>query len=123
YVLGGPVLTLKQIKAKTEASNYRGYLENEIRAVDKQPEPRRSELLRHYREEFRSELAENVSRYRTYVRDVRRYRAEHQNGSEPFECEDVHTSMSLAFAHLTNDFAHLAFLDELLSKQSDLFDL
>lgn len=121
YLLGGPVLTVKQIKAKAEASEYRGYLENEIRALDMRPEPKRSELLRQFQEEFRTELAENISGYRKAVRELRQHRDNHPDAPIPTSCDDIHTTMSLKFAHLTNDFAHLAFLEELLGKQGDLF--
>jgi len=36
-------------------------------------------------------------------------------------CTDIHTGISLKHNHLYNDFAHLLTLDNLLSKQPDLF--
>ena len=37
-------------------------------------------------------------------------------------CNDIHTALSLKHNHLVNNFAHLITLDELLTKQMDLFD-
>ncbi|MEM9676678.1 MAG: hypothetical protein AAF890_01370 [Pseudomonadota bacterium] len=120
YALGGPVLTIKQIKAKVEASDHRGYLENELRSIDAQPEPRRLELFLHYREEFRAELAENLSSYRRAVRKLNEYRASCQQKAPPTECHKVHTEISVTYALLTIDFGHLALIDDLLSKQPEL---
>lgn len=119
YALGGPVLTIKQIKAKVKASNHRGYLENELPLIDAQPEPRRLELFLHYREEFRAELAENLSSYRRAVRKLNEYRASSQQKAPPTYCHEVHEEMSVTYALLTIDFGHLALIDELLSKEPD----
>jgi len=44
------------------------------------------------------------------------------DGARPV-CADVHTNLSLKFAHIYNGFTHLNFLDDLPSQQGDLFDI
>jgi len=67
-------------------------------------------------------LRRDLSIYREVVRELRKER-EQNPPQEPFQCcNDVHTAMSLKFSHIINDFAHLVYLDDLLSRQADLFD-
>jgi len=123
YVLGGDIPTLKQIQAKVVASGYCGYMAEDLRQIDKMQEPKRSEKLREWQSKFREDLKDDVSQYREVVRELRQDRIDHAGEEPPSCCRDVHVSMSLKNSHLSNDFAHLAFLDELLSKQPDLFAL
>ena len=123
YYLGGDIPTLKQIRMEAIASDYRGYKADDIVEIDQSAEPRRSEKLRLLQQKFKLDLGLDISRYREVVRELRKER-EQNPPREPFtRCNDVHTAMSLKHSHLFNDFAHLDYLDELLGRQMDLFDL
>lgn len=123
YLLGGIVPTPKQIQAEAIASNYYGYMADDIRQIDKISEPKRSEKLRKLQTKFKADLAKDLSIYREVVRRLHHERRTNPLMEIPICCDDVHTAMSLKNAHLYNDFAHLHFLDELLGKQMDLFTL
>jgi hypothetical protein len=60
----------------------------------------------------------DLARYRKVVTDLRSYRSDDARA----ECRDVHVAVSLKHNHLYNDFAHLAWIDDLLAVQRDLFD-
>ena len=117
YVLGGEILLPKQIRAEVSAGNYQGYMAEEINAVDNKPEPHRSEALRAFKEKFLKDLAEDISRYRQIACAIRRDRAENPIFIEP----DIHADISLKYAHIYNDFAHLNYIEDLLAQQGDLF--
>jgi len=123
YLLGGDVPTPKQIQANAIASDYCGYKADDIRKLDKQSEPKRSDNLRKWQAKFREDLKFDISIYREVVRELHQYRESQDFNDIPPCCDDIHTSMSLKFAHLYNDFAHLNFLDELLGGQMDLFGI
>ena len=122
YLLGGDIPTPRQILNSVKLCEYRGYAEADIAASDQKHEPKRSEELRKFQQKFKEDLWRDISRYREVVQDLRKER-EQDPLHEPFQsCNDVHTAMSLKFSHLVNDFAHLVYLDDLLSQQTDLFD-
>jgi len=123
YLLGGDVPTPKQIQANAVASVYCGYAADDLHKIDKQSEPKRSANLHKWRAKFREDLKSDISIYREVVRELHQYRDSQDWNAKPLCCDDVHTSMSLKFAHLYNDFAHLNFLDELLGGQMDLFGI
>lgn len=123
YLLGGNIPTPKQIQADAVASSYCGYSADDLRKIDKQPEPKRSENLRKWQLKFKEELNSDLSRYREVVRELHQYRQDQNWDVIPTCCNDVHTSMSLKYAHLYNAFGHLHFLDEFLGRQLDLFAL
>ena len=85
-------------------------------------EPKRSTVLRGMRDKFRADLARDLSRYRECVRELRRTDWELPDGSKAMSCGEIHTALSLKHNHMVNNFGHLIYLDELLSKQMDLFD-
>ena len=70
-----------------------------------------------------AQLQSDLSRYRQLAHELRQRRRGNPMDCERPICLDVHTNMSLKFAHIYNDFAHLFFLDDLPSHQGDLFDL
>jgi len=116
-VLGGEILSPKQIRAEVSAGNYQGYMAEEINAIDNKPEPHRSEALRAFKAKFLKDLAEDISRYRQIACAIRRDRAENSVFIEPDSCADI----SLKYAHIYNDFAHLNCIEDLLAQQGDLF--
>ncbi|APG63128.1 hypothetical protein LPB140_10405 [Sphingorhabdus lutea] len=118
YVLGGPVLSPRTILEMTRGSQYRGYKREYIQKADNRAEPMRSEELRQLRSASLLELKRDISIYRRCVRELLAFR---ETECEELDCNDVHVSMGLKVSHLTNDFAHLIWLDELLSVQADLF--
>lgn len=121
YLLGGAVLSPKQIKEKVKRSGYGGYLTDYIAAADRKPEPQRSQALRRLRARAVDELKRDMSGYRRRALDLHRYRAANSLPERPTCCADIHTNISLKHNHLVNDFAHLITIDALLSVQTDLF--
>jgi len=111
----------KQIRAEVSAGKYQGYVAEEINAVDNKPEPHRSEALRAFKAKFTKDLAEDISRYRQIACAIRQDRAENTTFIEHDCCVDIHTDISLKYAHIYNDFAHLIYIEDLLAQQGDLF--
>ena len=123
YVLGGAIPTLKQIRAQAIGRGYLGYMARDIEEISKRAEPKRSQTLRKIRAKVMDDLQADISRYRELVRELQKFqRANPANETAPI-CHDVHTSISLKFAHIYNGFAHLAYLDNLPDQQQDLFDM
>ncbi len=121
YLLGGAVLSPKQIKANTERSSFEGYAADDIGAADMLAEPKRSSELRALKAKVEAELRRDLSRYRQCALALNKYRATHDTPANPKSAEGVHVAISLKHNHLVNDFAHLGYLDDLLSRQGDLF--
>lgn len=121
YYLGGPILKPKAIKEATRISGYRGYLRDEIAKADQKSEPTRSNALRTIQARVLSELRRDLAGYRMCALELHRYRKANRMPRDPRGCDPIHTNISLKHNHLVNDFAHLIWLDELLSKQGDLF--
>lgn len=118
YRLGGRPLTPKQILAEVKRKGYRGYLRDEIALADSRCEPRRSEELRALRRQTVDRLRFDLSRYRETLRELRNASPSDQHSiwSDPF------VAVGLKHNHLFNEFAHLVWIDDLLSVQKDLFD-
>jgi hypothetical protein len=123
YHLGGRPLTLKQIRESVRRSGYRGYMAGDIAAIDRKAEPQRSAELRRLRAHVLAELKADISRYRDVVRDLRRYRESAAEDCTAACCNDVHVAISLKHNHIYNDFGHLILLDDLLTRQGDLFGI
>ncbi len=121
YLLGGAILSPKQIREATRQSSYEGYARDDIRAADRKADPHRSTTLRALKERFEGELRRDLSGYRQRALELHRYRANHDVPSEPKSAADVHVAISLKHNHLMNDFAHLILIDKLLNQQGDLF--
>nr|WP_321440363.1 hypothetical protein [uncultured Hyphomonas sp.] len=123
YVLGGRILPPSIIMAEVRISGYCGYMELDIAKADSLAEPKRSAELRRIRKTVLNDLRKDLSGYRRAARAVHAFRREHPEAVEkPFH-NDAHTSASLKYCHLFNDFAHLIVLDDLLAAQRDLFVL
>ena len=120
YVRGNEVLSPKEIRQEVIDDGYRGYLKDEIMAIDRMAEPKRSQKLRQIREKTIEELKEDISRYRQCNLELHRYRLKSLQSDEPFGCHDVHTNIGLKHNHIYNCFAHLVLLDE-LDTQLDMF--
>lgn len=118
YVLGGDPLMPKCIRREVRASGYQGYNREEIVIAASRCEPRRSQSLRALRETALIRLRFDLSGYRRAVRELREHRAQ----TMATKCCDAHVSVGLKLNHLYNEFAHLIWIDELLSEQRDLFD-
>lgn len=123
YLLGGKVLTPKEIRDYVLANSYRGYRADDIRAIANRCEPQRSEAIRKIRMETLRELKADISRYRQCVFQLHEYRRATDGLPVPNVCVDVHTAVGLKQSHIINGFAHLALLDELPAQQGDLFAL
>ena len=118
YVRGGQPLTPKQILEEVREEGYRGYNRDEIALAASRCEPRRTQDLRTLRRLHLDRLRFDLAGYRRAVRNLRAHRA----ATAETKCDDVHVSMGLKLSHLYNEFAHLLWIDELLSHQLDLFD-
>ncbi|WP_217805722.1 hypothetical protein [Roseovarius sp. A-2] len=112
----------KVIRFEVRLAGYKGYRREEILSAASKPEPQRSRLLRKIREEVRQSLKQNISIYREVARELHAYRKAHAGEPVPNCSDSVHTAMSLKYAHIYNDFAHLDLLGS-LPQQVDLFDL
>lgn len=123
YILGGAVLSPKQIRAEVIRRGYRGCSVYDIDKADAKSEPQRSEQLRRIRAKAKEALRNDLSRYREVARELHQHRKQLQHGEHEPQCENVHTSMSLKHNHIYNDFAHIVTIDALLARQQDLFDL
>ena len=98
-----------------------GYRETEIAALHQRPEPQRTRSLDALRTEVRQTLCRDLAVYRRYVCQLNRERREQPEPPEPLSrCSEVHTALSLKYAHLFNGFAHLMMLER-LPRQGDLF--
>jgi len=122
YLLGGLVPTPKQIRAHVRSCDYHGYLTDKIIAASRKHEPQRSEALRAIRSKVMAQLRHDLSRYRQVAHELRQHRLHSPVDLERPVCLDVHTNISLKFAHIYNDFAHLFYLDDLPAHQGDLLD-
>ncbi|TPW26424.1 hypothetical protein FJU08_22300 [Martelella alba] len=120
-MLGGPIPTPKQIRAYALERDYKGYLAERIEEAHRRAEPKRSAALRNIRDAVLRDLAADLARYREVVCELRKYRHAFPIGMARPDCADIHTAMSLKFAHLYNGFAHLNTLDTLPNEQLDLF--
>lgn len=118
YVLGGPPLTPKQILASVKRQGYHGYLRDEIATAASRCEPRRSSELRALRSRALDSLRFDLSRYRSAVRELRA----HRTSCNDVVCTDAHVAVSLKHNHIFNELAHLAWINDLLTEQRDLFD-
>jgi len=123
YVLGGAVPYPKQIQAQVMARGYRGYMEQDIKAASNKPEPQRSEALRAIKAKVLEDLRSDLSRYRALARKLQTHREIYGWVLERPQCHDIHSGLSIKFAHLYNDFAHLNYLATLPNQQRDMFDL
>lgn len=119
YVRGGQMITPKQIRAEVTASDYCGYMAEDIERIADRSEPQRSEKLRQIKADVIRELNSDLSQYRSVALKLHRLRSDETSVEI---CNDIHTNMSLKYAHIYNCFAHLKYLDSLLSQQGDLFD-
>jgi hypothetical protein len=90
YVLGGEILSPKQIRAEVSTGSYQGYMAEEINAVDNKTEPHRSEALRAFKAKFLKDLAEDISCYRQIACAIRQDRVENPIFVEPDSCADSH---------------------------------
>lgn len=121
YLLGNPVLSLKQIREKAIAGDHRGYMSDDIDAAAQKAEPHRSIALRKFRFAILKQLANDISLYRKCVFNLCTYQYREGIDPSPSICDDIHVAVSLKHNHIYNNFAHLAFLDELPNHQGDLF--
>ena len=123
FKLGGEILKPRAIKARVAAEDYKGYMREEIEAIDKRPEPERSQTLRTLREKVKQDLACYISSYRELACKIRAMRisGEDKHYKAPIS-SNIFLGISLRCSHMWNGFGHLIYIEDLLSKQRDLFD-
>ncbi len=121
YFLGGPILSLRQIRTDAESAKFGGYRRDQIEHMENMAEPKRSQERRKLISETKASLAKDISRYRQCVRDLRHARLLEISGDyDGRSCRDIDVSMSLKVSHIFNEFCHLKMLDE-APQQFDLF--
>lgn len=121
YLLGGDILSPKEILADVIESDFQGYLTDDIDKLNRKAEPRRSAELRALKQKVKAGLFCSLSRYRELAGHVRNYRLRYGIDPEGARCRDMHTNIGLKYNHICHDFAHLITLDDLLNRQGDLF--
>ncbi|MEO9804791.1 MAG: hypothetical protein ABJF04_16160 [Reichenbachiella sp.] len=113
YVLGGRVLSIKEIWLDVRSSGCKGYREEEIaKSLGNDAK------LRSIKENVLTTLNKDINRYRQYAFELHQYRKQ-ASKNEPI-CDDVHVSISLKRNHIYNDLAHLDYIDK-LTPQLSLF--
>ncbi|MBL4877172.1 MAG: hypothetical protein JKY10_11865 [Cohaesibacteraceae bacterium] len=121
YRLGGKIPSPKQIEAYAMSAEYRGYLAGDINDAMNRVEPQRSAALRKIRTKVIADLRKDMSCYRGFACKLRRFRSDNSVKLDEHGCDNIHTAMSLKFAHIYNGFANLKTLDNVPNKQLDLF--
>jgi len=121
YKLDSRVLTPKEILTKVKAADYRGYMKDDITKADNRPEPQRSEALRKIKANVLCELWCDISSYRHYAYRLHLYRQTNDPQYAGGICDGIQTNISLKHNHIYNDMGHLVLLEELLTRQMDLF--
>jgi hypothetical protein len=107
YKLGGKPPTLKAIRDYAINQKYQGYLSDEIAKARRQNEPKRSEHLQQYTNSTTANLQRDVACYRQLRRHYALLSHQGKLNQIPDICDDIHTSLSLKYNHLTNHFIHL----------------
>ncbi|MEP3198208.1 MAG: hypothetical protein ABJO57_10085 [Lentilitoribacter sp.] len=121
YFLGGTILKPKQILENTRESGYKGYLRDDIAAIDKKLEPARSHKLRRIKANTIKKLKSDLAVYRQCALQLHRHPKTELPIKAVMACNDIHTAISLKHNHLVNDFAHLITINDLLYRQGNLF--
>lgn len=123
YKLDGKVLTPKQILKNVVSSGYQGYMRDDIQKICNKAEPMRSAAIGKLKAIVKAELHKDMSQYRKYARELAHFRVHPELFETQPICSDVCMSLSLKHNHIYNDFAHLVYLENIKSKQMDLFEL
>lgn len=107
YTLGGTPPNLKAIRNHAINSDDAGYLADDIAKVCRYAEPKRSEQLQYLKDNITADLQRDITTYRQLRRQYSN-RMRHQFiPQNPQICDDLDTSLSLNYNHLTHHFAHL----------------
>lgn len=117
YLLGGPILLPRTIKAYVALREYRGYRANDIAAADRLAEPKRSRRLDAIKAEVLEDLRKDMARYRHLACMLRTRRRGEGVPQNPCRSDDLDTAISLKFAHLYNGYGHLIYLESLTGRQ------
>ncbi|PTW61688.1 hypothetical protein C8N35_102403 [Breoghania corrubedonensis] len=120
YLLGDPILKPRAIKALATASGYRGYRADEIVAVDRLLEPKRTRKREAIERQVLLKLRTDLARYRELAHYLRIRKGFEGVSGNPSQCEDMDVALSLKFAHVYNGYAHVAVLEQLGSHQMSL---
>lgn len=120
YLLGGPILKPRAIKALVLTSGYQGYRADDIRQADRLPEPQRMRKLGQVTDEVKAELRGDLARYRQLAHQLRARRAEQGIPVQPSHCDGLDVALGLKFAHVYNGYAHVVALERLGSFQLSL---
>lgn len=123
YLLGGEIHRPKQIALLVKVEDYCGYLRDEIAAIGKRSEPRRSSDLRAMKTKCIRDLFRDIARYRALAFELRELRENGHTSKQHGICDDIHTNIGLKFSHIFNDFGHLNALEKLGHHQMDLLDI
>ena len=116
YVLGGKILSLKEILKEVNEAPNKGYLETEIDKASGN-----NAKLQELKTKALSRLSDDISRYRQCALELHRYRKTLPENYKPI-CKEIHTSMGLKRNHIFNEFANLKHIEDLQAHQPTLFD-
>ena len=97
------------------------YLEWDIEKMNSFTEPKRSVALRKMRNKVHTNLVRDISRYREVARELAGHRRLIAGEAPVFT--EIHGAVALKHNHLSNEFANLHIIDDLLAKRPDLFGL
>jgi hypothetical protein len=107
YKLGGKPLTLKAIREQCIHAQYQGYLSDDIAKARSQSEPKRSQHLQKYLNSITADLWRDIACYRQLRRHYALLSFHGKLNQNSDICDDIHTSLSLKYNHLSNHFIHL----------------
>ena len=107
YKLGGKPPTLKSIRENAIHQKYQGYLSDDIAKARRHSEPKRSEHLKHITDSITADLQRDITIYRQLRRDYALLSYQGKLDQYTNICNDIHTSLSLKYNHLSNHFIHL----------------
>jgi hypothetical protein len=107
YKLGGKPPALKSIRDYAINQKYQGYLSDDIAKARRHSEPKRSEHLQQYTNSITANLQRDITIYRQLRRDYALPSHQGKPNQNTNICDDIHTSLSLKYNHLSNHFIHL----------------
>ncbi|MAR92709.1 MAG: hypothetical protein CML06_17785 [Pseudomonadales bacterium] len=123
YKLGGKIQSPTQIMLEVKAEQYRSYLKDRIEAIDKKPEPNRSNKMKELKLHCRNELKRDLDRYRDLIVELRAHRKQHGEVDESSSCAELYVSLSLKYSHIFNHMGALNYINELMMKAPKQYDL
>ena len=124
YVRGGKPLRLKTIRDNALKNHHAGFISDDIAKTARLCEPKRSTMLKNFKQNILRDLQGDIALYRQLRRLYTLECSKHHPQIPPALpiCQNIHVSLSLKYAHLSNHFAHLHQLKKYaITEQYSLF--